>query len=367
MISFLTALLPNRGIAAASPLTLALLMSALLQPALAQQKRLLALSKADHVLAIIDPATGKTLARVPVGNDPHEVIASTDGRTAYVSITGGGTSREIDVIDLVAMKRLPDIDTRPLLGPHGLDFAAGKLWFSAEGSKSVGRYDPAIQGLDWAMGTGEDRTHMVFVTPDAKHVYTTNVNAGTVSILQDTLMTPNFGPPPGAPSAGPGNGAPPPPPGPPQPRHVWLNTVVPVSRGAEGFDVGPGGRELWTAAAQEGEVWIIDLVSKKNLGKAGVVTKGANRLKFSPDGSLVLVSSLSSGDLYIIDAVKRTLVKTLKLGRGCAGILTDPDSRKAYVACTPDNLIQVIDLDKLDIVGKIELAGPDGLAWARTR
>jgi DNA-binding beta-propeller fold protein YncE len=336
---------PSQGIARISIICL---LSVGFIPAMAQ-KKLLALSKADHVLAIIDPATGKTLARVPVGNDPHEVIASSDGRTAYVSITGGGTSREIDVIDLVAMKRLPDIDTRPLQGPHGLDFADGKLWFSAEGSRSVGRYDPAIKSLDWAMGTGEDRTHMVFVTPDAKHVYTTNVNAGTVSLLQDTLMTPNFGPPPG----------------PPQPRHVWLNTVVPVSKGAEGFDVSPDGRELWTAAAADGEVWIIDLATKKNVGKASVVTKGANRLKFSTDGKLVLVSSLSGGDLFIIDAAKRTLVKTRKLGKGCAGILTDPDSKKAYVACTPDNLIQIVDLDKLEIVGKIELAGPDGLAWAK--
>ena len=289
------------------------------------QKRLLALSKADHVLAIIDPATGKTLARVPVGNDPHEVIASSDGKTAYVSITGGGASREIDVIDLVGMKRLPDIDTRPLQGPHGLDFAAGKLWFSAEGSRSVGRYDPAIQGLDWVMGTGEERTHMVLITPDAKKVYTTNVNAGTVSILQDTLMTPNFGPPPGAPAAAPGGTPPPPPPGPPQPRHVWLNTVVPVSKGAEGFDVSPDGRDLWTAAAAEGEVWIIDLITKKNIGKANVIAKGANRLKFSPDGKLVLVSSLSGGDLFIINASSRSLIKTIKMGRGCAGILTDPD------------------------------------------
>ena len=47
---------------------------------------LLALSKADHTLAIVDPATLKVIARVPVGTDPHEVIASSDGKIAYVSI-----------------------------------------------------------------------------------------------------------------------------------------------------------------------------------------------------------------------------------------------------------------------------------------
>ena len=302
------------------------------------QKKLLALSKGDHVLAIIDPLTGKTLGRVPVSNDPHEVIASSDGKTAYVSITYSGTTHEIDVIDLVGMKRLPDIDTRPLYNPHGLDFAAGKLWFSAEGSRAVGRYDPAEKILDWSMGTGEERTHMVFVTRDAKYVYTTNVNAGTVTILEYDAR---------------------------QQRQAWLNTVVPVSKGVEGFDVTPNGKELWAAAAAEGEVWIVDLASKKTLGKADVVARGANRLKFSPDGKYALVSSLTSGELFIIDAATRKLVKTIKVGKGCAGILADPDSKKVYVACTPDNYIQVVDLGTMEIVGKIELNGADGMAWGK--
>src|SRR5271166_1819548 len=51
---------------------------------------LLVLSKRDHTLAIVDPATLKVVARAPVGPDPHEVSASADGKTAYVSIYGGG-------------------------------------------------------------------------------------------------------------------------------------------------------------------------------------------------------------------------------------------------------------------------------------
>src|SRR6516164_7283759 len=65
------------------------------------RQALLALSKADHTLAIVDPVALKVIARVPVGSDPHEVIASADGKTAYVSIYGGGSLHEINVIDLV--------------------------------------------------------------------------------------------------------------------------------------------------------------------------------------------------------------------------------------------------------------------------
>src|ERR1700688_2911067 len=74
-------------------------------------RSLLALSKTDHTLAIVDPVTLKVIARIPVGEDPHEVIASSDGRTAYVSIYGGGSLHELNVIDLVAQKPLFNIDT----------------------------------------------------------------------------------------------------------------------------------------------------------------------------------------------------------------------------------------------------------------
>ena len=329
----------------------------------AQQRYLLALSKNNHTLAMVDPATLKVIAKMPVGSDPHEVIASADGKTAYVTIYGGGSLHEIDVIDLVAKKALAPVDTKPFFGPHGITFAAGKVWFTAEGSKSVARFDPATHTVDWAMGTGQDRTHMIYVTPDAKKIYTTNVSSGTVSILQDTLIRP--GPPPGA--GGPPGGGPP---GGfrPQPRHDWVQTIIPVSRGSEGFDVSPDGKQLWTAAADDGTIAIIDLASKTLVDKVDAKVLGANRLAFTPDGKRVLISSLRNGDLVVYDAASRTEVKKINIGHGAAGILMDPDGSRAFIGCTGDNYVAVVDLRTLEVTGHIDVGGgPDGLAWAVQR
>src|SRR6266496_3239807 len=73
------------------------------------KRSLLALSKANHTLAIVDPATLKVITRIPVGEDPHEVVASTDGKTAYVCIYGGGSLHEINIIDLVVQKPLRNV------------------------------------------------------------------------------------------------------------------------------------------------------------------------------------------------------------------------------------------------------------------
>jgi DNA-binding beta-propeller fold protein YncE len=352
----------------------------------APKTTLLALSKSDHTLAIVDPVTLKVVARVPVGPDPHEVIASSDGRTAYVSNYAGGALYELDIIDLVAQKALPHIDTRPLIGLHGLTFAAGKLWFTAEGSKSIGRFDPATSKIDWCMGTGQDRTHMIYVTEDGKRIYTTNVASGTVSILVDTLIQP--GPPPGAmqgppgapggqPAGSPANpppgaGAPPKggpggfgPQGGPRPHMDWVQTLIPVGKGSEGFDVSPDGRELWTAAADDGAINIIDIASKKVTAKIDAGVVGANRLKFTPDGKRVLITSLRNGDLFVYDAGSHQLLKRLNTGRGAAGILVDTDGSRAFIGCTADNYVAVIDLQSLTVTGHIDVGGgPDGLAWA---
>ena len=320
---------------------------------------LLALSKQDHTLAIVDPASLQVLARIPVGDDPHEVVASADGKTAYVSNYGFGAFHTLTVIDLVGQKPAGVIDLGALKGPHGLDFEAGKVWFTAEAAKAIGSYDPAAGKIDWIMGTGQNRTHMVYVFPDAKRILTTNVSSGTVTIL-DHVEGRAGGPPPGMPPPGPGPGGPPP--GPTPPGGDWLETVIAVGRGAEGFDVSPDGREAWVANAQDGTVSVIDLAAKRVTETLAANVPGANRLKFTPDGKLTLVTPGSA--LVILDAATRKEVKRLASVHGSGGIQMQPDGARAYVACGRDGFVAVIDLKTLELVGKIAVGGPDGLAWA---
>jgi len=299
-----------------------------------QSRKLLALSKADHTLSIVDPVSLKVLAKMPVGADPHEVIASTDGKMAYVSNTGGGRFHVLNVIDLVAQKTIDSIDTSPLMGPHGLAYADGKLWFSAEGSKAVGRYNPAIKKVDWVMGTGQGRTHMVEVTKDGQHVYTTDTDGGTVSLLNNVNIS-------------------------------WVQTVISTSKGVEGFDISPDGKEIWAVAAGNGSIYIIDTAIKAVIKTLDAKAVGANRLRITYDGKLALITSLRTGELVIYDVKARKELKRLKVGTGAAGLLIDVDNTRAFVACSPDNYVAVVDLKTFEVTTRIDVGGrPDGLAWA---
>ena len=152
------------------------------------------------------------------------------------------------------------------------------------------------------------------------------------------------------------------------PKVDWDETVIPVGRGAEGFDVSPGGNEIWTANAQDGTISIIDAASKKVTQALAANVTGANRLKFTPDGKRVFGSSLGGPEVAIFDSATRSNVKRVKIGHGAAGIQMQPDGSRAYVACTPDDYVAIIDLNSLEVTGHIDAGKqPDGLAWAVQR
>jgi len=353
--------------------------AAALQGADTPASALLVLEKAQNTLVIVDPASLTIVARVPVGNDPHEVAVSDDGKTAYISNYGGGGrgggGATIAVVDLAAQKPLAPIDLGALRAPHGLVFAGGKLYFTAEGAKVVGRYDPSTQKIDWVVGTGQNRTHMVTVSKDLKTVFTSNVSSSTVSIIEQSAAQgpgPGRGPggPPGAPDGrgrggpgapdGRGRGGPPPGGGAPD----WNVTNIPVGHGSEGFDLTPDGKELWVANAQDSTISIIDVAAKKVV-ETLPSTRAANRLKITPDGKYVFVSDMSGDDLLVVDAATRKEHKSIKLPASSEGLLMTPDGSRAYTTLNSRDAVAVIDLKTMTVTGEVKTGrGPDGLAWA---
>ncbi len=294
---------------------------------------LLVLNKEDSNLAFLDVKTGKVTTTVPVGFQPHEITVSGDGKFAFVSNYGNGPQpgNTISMIDLAAKKELRRVDVSPLGRPHGIFWSEGKVLFTSEANKLIARYDPVANRMDWMLGTGQNTTHMVAVSRDRSQIYTANIGANTITIID---VAKNY-----------------------------EETVVPVGKGPEGFDLSPDGKQLWAAHSQDGGVSIIDLNAKKVTGNFDAGTKRSNRLKFTPDGKTVLISDLAAGELLFIDVATRKVVKKIPAGKSTEGILITPDGATAYVAANGDNVILVVDLKSRSVTGKLEPGkGPDGMA-----
>jgi DNA-binding beta-propeller fold protein YncE len=295
---------------------------------------LLVLNKEGN-LAIVDPASGEVVARVPTGEQPHEVAVSDDGKLAVATNYGSSDGRTLSVIDIPGHKELHRVDLTPLRRPHGVHFADGKFYFTAEYNRVVGRYDPATNAVDWITGTGQNGTHMVVL--DHGRLFTSNIAGGSISIFEPAGSN-------------------------------WKQTVVETGKGPEGFDISPDGRELWAANSGDGKIAIVDVAAKKVKEAFDIKTKRSNRLKFTPDGKTVLVSDLGAGELVVVDVASRQERKRLNIGRGLAGILVVPDGSRAYAAATGDNNVAVVDLKTFTITGRLKTGdGPDGMAWIPAR
>lgn len=301
----------------------------------ADESYLLVLNKAENMLAIVDPRDYKVIARIPTGEGPHEIIASSDGKLAFVANYGTqqvlGSS--ISVIDLAARKELRRVDLGALRRPHGIVERGGKIYFTCEVNRLIARYDPSTDKVDWVMGTGQDTTHMLAATADAKKIYTANIRANTVTAF-------DFSAPP------------------------TKVAQIPVGVQPEGLDLSPDGKELWVGQNGDGHVSIIDTATNQVKEKIQV-GKVPIRVKFTPDGKRVLISDPEAGDLIVFDAASRKEVKRIQVGETPVGILVTPDGKRAFVATMQANRVAVINLEELTITTKIEPGkGPDGLAWS---
>lgn len=318
----------------------------------AQSNYILALSKGEKSLIVLDYQTLEVVSKIPVGEDPHEIVTNPEQTFAYISRPQMNASgHQIEIVNLKTLQHEKTIDTTPLYIPHGLVYRGNQLWFTVQGSKAVAVYDISKKQTEQILGTGQDFTHLLYVTPDGNRFYTTNVESGTVSIYEKKEIPP-YMPPTGVlpPNA--------------KPRLEWRQTLVNVRFGAEGFDISKDGKELWTAKP-DGKIVIVDLENKKVKTEIDTKVLGLHRLRITPDGKTVCIVSVKTGDLLFYNFKNHQLEKQMNIGQG-AGIFMDAPSNRMFISCTPNNYISVIDLTTRKEIKKINIARPDGITSTTT-
>ena len=88
-----------------------------------------------------------------------------------------GVGQTISVVDLVARKEQRQIRIGPHTRPHGIVVAKGKVFFTAEGYKMIGCYNPATDEVEWFLGTGLGLSVLIAVNKEANRIFTSNVTS----------------------------------------------------------------------------------------------------------------------------------------------------------------------------------------------
>ena len=318
--------------------------------AVAQGPALVVLNKAQASASIISLADGRTIATMPVGDGPHEVAVSPDGKWAVAANYGGRTpGNSLTVLDLRNRKAVRTIDLGTYGRPHGIAWMPdGKhVVVTSEQAKALVIVDVPNGKVDRAIETGQPG-HLMTLAQDGRRAWTANIASGSVSLVDLDKGT-------------------------------VIKTVV-TGKGPEGHDVSPNGLELWAADRTLNHVTVLDA---NTLDSLATIPTGEfpNRLHFTPDGKWVLVSNIRSGTVDVIDATTRRTVDHITfafdstkanptmlgaMGRTPQpeGILIAPDGKRAWIALSAMNRIAEVDIGNRRVLRYLVTGQePDGMGY----
>ena len=289
-------------------------------------------NKKPSTATIVDVASGRTLATLPTGTTPHEVVLSSDGALAVIT-DYGGPRRTLTVIDVPALKVARTIDLGEHRAPHGIAFVPGDrvVAVTCEQTRNVVFVDVIDGVVRHAVSTEAGGTHMIGVTRDGTRGYTGNMRDHTVSELD--LGT-----------------------------HRLVRSF-PVPPVPEAINVTPDGKEVWIGSNQAGQVSVLDPAT-------GVVTKAADGLKWpyrmllTPDGRQVIVPDPTLNEVRFIDRAARREIGKLALPGAPQGVTITPDGRHVFQSLSAETRVAIIDPVRRAVVGHLTVGEtPDGVAY----
>lgn len=321
---------------------LSLIALAVLVSTARAQSRLLVAEKGAQSLAIIDPGSGAVLVSVPEGGiTGHEVIASPDGKLAFVPIYGnsgvgkpGTDGTNIAVIDIAARKVVGNIAFDhgirphcPMIGPKD-----GLLYVTTELDKTITIIDPKTLKIIGTLPTGQPESHMLALSNDGRRAYTANVGPGTVSVIDL------------------------------QPRKVLK--VIPISANTQRIAISPDDKWVFTADQTKPQMAVIDTASNtvaKWIPMEGIGYGSAP----TPDGRWLLVALPDQNKVAVIDLKTMQVARTVPVAAYPQEVLVRPDGKSAYVSCEKANQVAEIDTTTWKVIRTIATGKyADGLAWA---
>jgi DNA-binding beta-propeller fold protein YncE len=303
---------------------------------------LLVANKGDHTLGLVDPRAGQQVATVDeAGVTGHEVIASPDGRTAYVPIYGdsgvglpGSDGDHLVVVDLASRKVTGKVDFGhgvrphcPLIGPKD-----GLLYVTTELDKSVTIIDPKTLKIVGSIPTSQPESHMLAITRDGSRGYTANVGPGTVSVL-DMKARKTIG-------------------------------VIPVAPKVQRVALSVDDKLVFTSDQTKPQLAVIDTASNKVKTWVQMPAQGYGTAP-TPDGRWLVVALRTGNQVAIIDLQNMKVAHTIEVPAVPQEVVIPPHGQVAYVSCDASHKIAAIRISDWKVEKVIEAgAGADGLAWA---
>lgn len=303
---------------------------------------LLVANKGNHTVSLVDPSAGKQIATVDVkGVTGHELVASPDGKLAYVPIYGdsgvglpGSDGSNLVVIDLAARKLTGNVDFGKGVRPHCAVIGPknGLLYVTTELDRSITVIDPKTLKIVGKIPTGQPESHMLAISHDGRRGYTANVGPGTVSVLDLEARK--------------------------------TIAVIPVAPKVQRIALSVDDRDAFTSDQTKAQLAVIDTATNRVKTWVLLPDQGYGTAP-TPDGRWLVVALRTGNHVAVVDLQTMKVAHTIDVPAAPQEVLVSPDGKMAYVSCDANEKVAAIRTSDWKVNTLIE-TGPstDGLAWA---
>jgi DNA-binding beta-propeller fold protein YncE len=305
---------------------------------------LLVVNQGDADVSIVDPLAARQVATVAenvTGVHGHEVVASADGRTAYVPIYGstgvgkpGLDGSTMLVIDIASRKVKGQVDFDHGVRPHCVRYDAGSglLYVTTELDKTVTAIDPKTLKIVGTIPTGQAESHMLVLSHDGRLGYTANVAPGTVSVLDMGKRK--------------------------------TVAVISVAAKVQRIEISADDKLVFTADQGRPRLAVIDTGTNQVTSWVALPAIAYGTAATS-DGHWLLVSMPDVAQVAVVNLQTMKVARTIEVPSAPQEILVRPDGKVAYVSCNKSGKVVAIDLDQWKVQDVIAAGrDADGLAWA---
>ena len=348
-------------------------------------KTLYAACEASDSVIVVDVEKRTKIDEIPVGGQPNDVTFSPDGSTAYV------TNRLDDTVSVIDVETREITDTVPVGDePHGVltDLRGEVLYVLNTSEDSISVIDTATlkekkrlsaSRNPWSLALSPDGATILVTNTLSRHVGFREPSVSEITqidtegeVVEDRLIVPAANLLQGV---------------------AWhpggdyglftltrTKNLVPMTRLLQG----------WTITNGLGIAWKDGRVDQVLLDEPSISFPDPADIAVTPSGELALVSSSGSDRVAVVDLHKlismlssaspeerdrvfpnhlgkatEFVIKHLETSNSPRSIVITPDGETAFVANALGDSLTVIDIDRLETVGEVDLEGPKRITKVR--
>ncbi len=229
--------------------------------------KLYIVSKVSEDIQVFDLFSGKEIADIPINILSHEVVTTADENKIVLTNYGSSNGNTIKVINTKTNKIEKTIDLDKNIRVNGITATpnGNEVAVIDYVNNNLLLLNIDTDNIEKQISTKQKKSHLLVLHPNKLIAYVTNIDSGSISVIDLNLGQ--------------------------------VIKIIPCGIGRKGIDITPDGSEIWVTNTKENSITVINTTTYEVINN---LTTGDEplKLKFTTNGKYCLVANALDGTIW---------------------------------------------------------------------